>query len=79
MQFLGVASYQSSIPELMLKRATLTFVFSRENCYNVINKTTLLAPGDPGCLETRIFNVKTWWLGQVTMSTGASAPRIINL
>jgi hypothetical protein len=41
--------------------------------------TSLLAPGDPGGLGTRIVNVKTWRLGQITMSTAASAPRIINL
>jgi hypothetical protein len=41
--------------------------------------TSLLAPGDPGGLGTRTVNFKTWRLGQVTLSTGASAPRIINL
>jgi hypothetical protein len=41
--------------------------------------TSFLAHVDPGGLGTSIVNVKTWWLGQVTMSTGASAPRIIDL
>jgi hypothetical protein len=38
--------------------------------------TSLLVPGDPGGLGTRIVSVETSRLGQVTTSTGASAPPV---